>query len=188
MSFSPSSTSKRLKKLTPIKTLPIVQFYSSPRKVIILTPKSKTKRLFTDYEFENKDTFTHPNSPNDNLFHLVCKMLDNAGCLNDFITFLHLVNKDKFSLDNISFLLFLDTARFLGLSNLSQMTYPHQTKHFWKAGKKLLHNKFIYFMGGPNHFGQQSQDLKPDNARINFAVPSISVLNESDNGSLEILF
>ena len=133
LSFSPSSTPKRLKKLTPIKTPPSVQFYSSPRKVIILTPKSKTKRLFTDYEFENKDTFTHPNSPNDDLFHSVCKKLENAGCLNDFITFLHLVNKDKFPLDNISFLLFLDTARFLGLSNLSQMTYPHQTKHFWKA-------------------------------------------------------
>ena len=39
-------------------------------------------------------------------------------------------------------------------------------------------------MGGPKHVGQQSQDLNPDNARINFAVPSISVLNESDHGSL----
>ena len=27
-------------------------------------------------------------------------------------------------------------------------------------------------MGGPKHVGQQSQDFKPDNARINFAVPS----------------
>ena len=99
--FSPSSTPKRLKKLTSIKTPPSVQLYSSPRKVIILTPKRKTKRLFIDYEFENKDTFTHPNSPNDDLFHSVCKKLENAGCLNDFLTFIHLVNTDKFPLDNI---------------------------------------------------------------------------------------
>ena len=108
--------------------------YSSSRKVINLTPKIKTKRPFAYCEQENQDTFTQPHSPNNDLVHSVFKKLEHAGCLNDFITSLHLVNKDKFPLDNISFLLFLDTARFLGLSNSSQMTYPHQTKYFWKAG------------------------------------------------------
>ena len=41
-------------------------------------------------------------------------------------------------------------------------------------------------MGRPKLLGQQSQDLKPDNAQINFAVPSRSVLYKSDHVSLEI--
>ena len=36
----------------------------------------------------------------------------------------------------------------------------------------------LYFMGGPKHVGQPTEHLTPDNAQINFAVPSVSVLNE----------
>ena len=120
------------------------------------------------------------------LFTSVCKKLESAGYLEDFMTFLNLIDSNKFPLNNISFLLFLDTVRFYGLSHSRQMTYPDQTKRFWKAGRNLFHDKFIYFMGGPKHVGQPTEHLTPDNAQINFAVPSVSVLNECSIDSLHI--
>ena len=111
------------------------------------------------------------------------KILNRVGLGTQFHAFFSLIVENKFPLDNISMLLFLETVRFYDCDNTSQMRYLEETRRFWKSGFRLFHAKFLYFMGGPKHVGELSQAdskgfFKPENARINFAVPSVNTLEQ----------
>ncbi|KAK7092212.1 hypothetical protein V1264_008000 [Littorina saxatilis] len=62
------------------------------------------------------------------------------------------------------------------------MRYSPDVKLWWRTGYKLFHGKFIRFMGGPKHHGQLLEGtavdskLLPQDAKINFAVPSAKYL------------
>ena len=82
--------------------------------------------------------------------------------------------------------------RFFDCDNTSQVLYLEETKRFWKSAYQLFHAKFLYFMGGPKHVGELSQAdskgfFKPENARINFAVPSVNTLEQGGWGTLVFL-
>jgi hypothetical protein len=89
-----------------------------------------------------------------------------------------------FPLDNLAFVLFMETVRFFSTKNTSEMRYSDTSKLFWKTGYRLFHTKFLYFMGGPKNIGQisdgvdESGMLRSKNALINFAVPSVQRLTE----------
>ncbi|CAC5412156.1 unnamed protein product [Mytilus coruscus] len=95
-----------------------------------------------------------------------------------------MVKENTFPLDNISFLLFLETVRFMSKRITSEMWYRETTKRFWKTGYRRFHGKFLYFMGGPKSIGHITENLSepgmadPQDARINFAVPSQKILSD----------
>ena len=111
------------------------------------------------------------------------KILNKVGLGTQFHAFFSLIVENKFPLDNISMLLFLETVRFYDCDNTSQMQNLEETKCFWKSGYRLFYANFLYFMGGPKHVGELSHAdskgfFKPENARINFAVPSVNTLDQ----------
>ena len=68
--------------------------------------------------------------------------------------FIKLVADAKYQLDNLSFCLFLETARWYSRKSTTQMWYWDDTLSFWKMGFRLLKDKFILFMGGLKNLGQ----------------------------------
>ena len=69
------------------------------------------------------------------------------------------------------------------------MTYPESSKLFWRVGYKLFHGGFIRFMSGGKSEGQlveqaddehgsTSNELKPDDSNVNFAVPDLHVIRD----------
>ena len=70
------------------------------------------------------------------------KNLNKVGLGTQFHAFFSLIVENKFSLDNISMLLFLETVRFYDCDNTSQVRYLEETKHFWKPAYRLFHAIF----------------------------------------------
>ena len=91
---------------------------------------------------------------------------------DEFQSCFTLVAKGKFPLDNIAFLLFLETVRWFSLQSTTMMWYWNETVILWKMGYRLLKDKFIFFIGGLKNMGQ----LVSADYIINFAVPSPSKL------------
>ena len=150
--------------------------------------ENKTDFDITDSDpkllFEHEDCSTTQHQ--DKLLSTVLEKLKENDTANDFQTFLDLVSHDRFPLDNIAFLLFLDTVRFFGCENPSTMRYRSVTKSFWNTGRNLFHNKFLYFMGGPRSIGQDEIPYDSQFSRINFAVPDTKSLNEYKRSSFDI--
>ena len=134
------------------------------------------------YEHEDCSTTHHQ----DKLLSTVFEKLKENDTANDFQAFLDLVSQDRFPLDNIAFLLFLDTVRFFGCENPTTMRYRSITKPFWNTDRNLFHNKFLYFMGGPRSIGQEEIPYDSQFSRINFAVPDTKSLNEYKRSSFDI--
>ena len=86
--------------------------------------------------------------------------LEASGKAKDFVNFLSLVKEDKFPLDNISFLLFLETTRFYSQKHTSEMWYYTETKRFWKTGYRPFHGKFLYYMDGPRNVDQVTESYR----------------------------
>ena len=112
-------------------------------------------------------------------------VLNDAGLGEQFMAFFELVLARKFPLNNISLLLFLETVRFYNCESTTEMRYSDDTKRFCKSGYRLFHAKFLYFMGGPKHVGEMSKfdvphkgKYKPEEGKINFAVPSVTNLEK----------
>ena len=68
-----------------------------------------------------------------------------------------------------------------------------ETLQFWKIGQRLFHSRFLRFMSGPKNQGQVCSgftnrgEYEPEHSTINFAVPSLKVLNKSDTDSPHLL-
>ena len=65
-----------------------------------------------------------------NLFAKAFLYLKKSGVLNNIYIFLELVSDDILQLDNISFLLFLDTVNLFTTENASGMRYRKETMLF----------------------------------------------------------
>ena len=74
---------------------------------------------------------------------LLTKLL-KVGLLLDF--FFRLIKADKFSLHNISVLLFFEDVHWYLLGNISQMNYSDECMKFWKVFYRLFHGKALRFM------------------------------------------
>jgi hypothetical protein len=139
-------------------------------------PPSASKWI--DVETENNEN-TEEDCKHLNTFK---RELENYGLWQYFKLFIDLVSKQMYPLDNIAMLLFLDTVKFFGSKSTTCMKYFPETKRFWKSGYRLFHAKFLYYMGGPKNVGvkeeNQRDHIDPSAARINFAVPSINVIEE----------
>ena len=89
----------------------------------------------------------------DELVSLLPKVIDTLkehGKMQEFLSFNRLLSEDKFPLDNIAFLLFLDVVRWLSLEETAtRMRYSDEVKCFWRTGLRLFHGRFLRFMGGP---------------------------------------
>lgn len=94
-----------------------------------------------------------------------------------------LVSVGGFSLENISFLLFLDTENSSSCENASGMRYHKEIMLYWIFGWLMFHEKWLIFNRGIKFSGFcQGNDSKRDfhaadggKTRINFAVPSYRV-------------
>ncbi|XP_071150292.1 uncharacterized protein [Mytilus edulis] len=112
-----------------------------------------------------------------NLLPTVIKEIARFGFLQYLLMFFNLIANKKFDFSNICFLLFCDILRFWSTPTTILMRYPFkETKQFWYIGKILFHGRFQRFMTGYKNTGQSCDTSKgfydPDNALINFAVPS----------------
>ena len=127
------------------------------------------------------------------IFRRVISKLQACGHATDFRNLLTLVDQEKFPLDNLSFLLFLETVRFMSTNITSEMKYGKTIKRFWKTGYIFFHAKFLYFMGGPRNIGQitagvaQPGMLTFEKSKINFAVPSTNVISDFNISEVQVL-
>ena len=94
--------------------------------------------------------------------------------LGGFVNFLKLLHEEKFPLNNIALLLFMDVVRWYSLENTSNMEYSEQGITFWRVMYRLFHGKALRFMGGFR--AEQNEGSRggynPTISSINFAVPS----------------
>ena len=124
----------------------------------VRTPKRKKVTPYTP----DRNTIPLGNSPQ-NFFtesisevdselvqRFLVKMREN-GHYEDFIKFMKCAITGTFPLDNLSFVLFMKTVRFLSASNTLEMRYSEISKLFWKTGYRLFHAKFLNFIGGPKN-------------------------------------
>ena len=111
----------------------------------------------------------------------VLNEMKKNGYIKTWISLSRMVNNGSFPFDNIAFLLFMAIRRFLSCENTSRIRYSDKMKHFWCVGYKLFHGKWLKFMSGLKHTGTQMTEqsdrgvFSPHEAKINFAVPILSV-------------
>ena len=165
--------------------------------VLLQASERKSKRSLFDSSDENSVSTVNvyprdENSDSDletvtRLIPKVLKNLKKAGREESFAKFIKLSSEDRFPLDNIAFLLFLDVVNFFSATTTTQMKYEYpETLQFWNVGLKLFHRRFLRFMSGPKNQGQliQGQTYRgcydPQYSKINFAVPSVNVVRKHD--------
>ena len=108
---------------------------------------------------------------------------------SELMTFLKLVSKGEFPVDNVAFLLFIDLVKWFSRDDARKMRYNDTTMRFFWLGKKLFGSRFIRFMSGPKNETDLltgNFTLSPMNSRINFACPSDSVLRSYNPLGYEI--
>ena len=117
--------------------------------------------------------------------------LRKEGMFADFVTFLRLINEDKFPLNNISFLLLLEVSRWYSLQTTTHMFYSEETMKFSKVLYRMFHGKALRFMPGTKAVGQVLCDSShtsignydPQKTNINFAVPNThTIINYTSMG------
>ncbi|CAG2212896.1 unnamed protein product [Mytilus edulis] len=132
-----------------------------------------------DNEFQGKCKQPHEI----NLATVLNKIPNNDSQRDNFWLFIHLTLQDRFPMQSIAFLLFLDVVRWFSESKISAMRYSDRSKSFWQIGFRLFHTKFLNFMRG---LGNQNlvmenigirEKFDPENSKINFAVPSKASLS-----------
>lgn len=107
----------------------------------------------------------------------VLQQLATEHLLTDFTMFFRMVSEGRYPLNNIAFLLWLDTVKWHGLRSTTNMTYGKKTMTFWHIGYMLFHGKFLRLMSGKRNLGQLVTErttrgsYDPSEGSINFAVP-----------------
>ena len=117
-------------------------------------------------------------------------VLDNStepGRTETYRKFVKMLSKNRFRMQNIVWLLFLDVVNFVDSGNTVAMTYNNRvTVLFWKIGYKLMHGKFLRYCGGFKNQGQvisgetEKGYYLPENASINFVVPDLKALQKDE--------
>ena len=179
-----SFPSQKKRKKTPTTDPKLVGRKSTP---CLLKKRRNRRRLFKQTLFPPCGKEDRNEQEFQDLLPNLLQNLRVTKQVHDFMSLARLIATNRFPLDNISFALLLDVARFYSLSNTRNMTYPDSTKLFWRVGYKLFHGSFIRFMSGGKLEGQlidgesddeTSSGLNPTEATINFAVPDIKLLRE----------
>lgn len=145
---SPISASHSLKRQlnSPFRSSSLKKSPSSSTRKFRRIYSPVTSDQWQDIEVETLDADIDEDYK---LFQTFKSELSKANIWENFSLFLNLVSANSFPLDNLSFLLFLDTVAFYSCKTTTQMVYLPQTKRFWKTGYRLFHAKFLYYMGGP---------------------------------------
>ncbi|KAL5011712.1 hypothetical protein ScPMuIL_010263 [Solemya velum] len=168
-----------------------------------LAKKSKLVRTDDKFELENDADFDEDihmlTAEEDNIeeqkyddaesvvkqLPLVIENLKKHGQFEIWKKFHEMLSENRFPMDNIAYLLFLDVVKWFGHENVVSMRYDEQVTKFWRIGYRLFHGRFLRFMSGPKHkgqviFGQTSQGtFSPSESKINFAVPMRKVTDSS---------
>lgn len=99
-----------------------------------------------------------------------------------FQEFFRLILAGRYPLDNIAFLLWIETVNWYKQDTTSGMRYMDHTKTFWKLGWRHFEGRFIRFMTGFKNMAQvvnceaEPGLLRPEESDIYFAVPAIHTL------------
>ena len=105
----------------------------------------------------------------------VLNIFNQNNVKEDFVSFFKLVSQNKFPMNNVAFILFLDAVKWFGSNDTRAVRYSDTSlKLFW-LGKRLFGGKFLRFMGGPKHETSNllgNSQLSPLDSKINFACPS----------------
>lgn len=126
------------------------------------------------------------------LIPTILSKLQKAGHLTEFCNLLRLIAADRFPLQNISFLLLLEVARWYSVDNTTKMFYSDQAMQFWKVFYRLFHGKALRFMMGIKSSGQilDRSSLRgrfdPQDTDINLAVPDIKTINSFEYSNIDI--
>ena len=107
--------------------------------------------------------------------------LKSENQMEMYIKFTTLLAERKIPLSNIAFLLFAHVVEWFSVDTTRNMRYSEEVKTFWRIGLKLFKGRFLRFMSGWKNQGQELKgDIRPADSVINFAVPSLSCLQESN--------
>ena len=96
----------------------------------------------------------------------------------DMLAFCSLVCSGTFPMSNISFLMFLDTVRWLSLTNTRMMRFRDDTVRFMLVGWMLFGGQWVRFMQGIRTSDDSVECRESHQKGINFAVPSLNTIRE----------
>ena len=116
----------------------------------------------------------------------VSTKLQECNLLSDFVNFLYSLASDEISPDIVPFRALLDTACFYNLSNTCSMWYDPIMKEFWHVVFECLGGPALCLFSGPRGTGQAMFD--PKLCKINFAVPSLSTLEQLHTATPKLIF
>ena len=118
----------------------------------------------------------------DELLVNIIDKLDKCNKLNDFMKLMRYLSTGAIGMDNIVWILMLERAKFESCKNIMAMRYSKVTKLFWSIVYRLCKSSGLKFFAGEKNWGQVVSNecgksrCTPEKSKINFAVPSESVL------------
>ena len=118
----------------------------------------------------------------DELLLNIINKLENCKRLNDFMKLMRYLSTGEIGMDNIVWILMLERAKFQSCKNTVAVRYSKVTKLFWSIVYRLCKSSGLKFFAGEKNWGQVVSNecgrsrYTPDKSKINFAVPSESVL------------
>ena len=110
---------------------------------------------------------------NEGLMTSLLDKLHASNCLQDFVNLVKLLANGIMSPMIIAFLLCLDVAHLLSCTTTTQMRFQQATRQFWEVVYRIGHGKILRLFSGDLQ-GKKTihRHFYPENAKINFAVPS----------------
>ena len=118
----------------------------------------------------------------DELLLNIIEKLEKCNKLNDFMKLMRHLSTGTIGMDNIVWILMLERAKFQSYKNTVAMRYSKVTKLFWSIVYQLCKSSGLKFFAGEKNWGQVVSNecgksrYTPEKSKINFAVPSKSVL------------
>ena len=118
----------------------------------------------------------------DELLLNIINKLEKCNRLNDFMKLMRHLSTGEIGMDNIVWILILERAKFQSCKNTVAMRYSKVTKLFWSIVYRLCKSSGLKIFAGEKNWGQVVSNecgrsrYTPDKSKINFAVPSESVL------------
>jgi hypothetical protein len=159
-----------------LSAIPEEEYVESPQYLSELQPEP----LVTDVDSDSDDYVLNELV---NLLPGVLKTLKDSGHVSDYLAFNRLLIENRFPVNYIAFLLFLDVVRWMDLDkSTTSMSYSDDVKLFWSTGCRLFHGRFLRFMGGSKNKGQiidseaEQGTFKSEKSKVNFVVPDRRVL------------
>ena len=118
----------------------------------------------------------------DELLLNIINKLEKSNRLNDFMKLMRHLSTGEIAMDNIVWILMLERAKFQSCKNTVAMRYSKVTKLFWSIVYRLCKSSGLKIFAGEKNWGQVVSNecgrsrYTPEKSKINFAVPSESVL------------